>query len=147
MERKINVPPSWTNIVHHTFNQLAGEVGEDLFNETLNNVLCMAPQMLPQSPALHSVLDMMQSYTAPVSQPNEKKDSIAPPPIYEDEIEDIYEDEIAENDANTCCVCMVYQKNTVFQCGHLQTCQTCAKQLTQCPICRQTIQQCIRVYQ
>jgi E3 ubiquitin-protein ligase RGLG len=38
-----------------------------------------------------------------------------------------------------CPICEDRKKDTVFQCGH-ETCQTCGKFLSHCPLCRQEIQ-------
>jgi hypothetical protein len=48
---------------------------------------------------------------------------------------------------NTCKVCMDAEVNCAFiECGHIVTCLDCAKLLTKCPICRETIKRTLRVY-
>ncbi|CAI5928499.1 unnamed protein product, partial [Closterium sp. NIES-65] len=44
-----------------------------------------------------------------------------------------------------CPVCLMYPKNTAFQCGH-QTCEECGKQMNNCPICRAPITMRIKLY-
>lgn len=40
-----------------------------------------------------------------------------------------------------CCICMCVEKQIVFNCGHLYTCQACSVMVHTCPICRQRITQ------
>ncbi|CAI5518152.1 unnamed protein product, partial [Closterium sp. Naga37s-1] len=44
-----------------------------------------------------------------------------------------------------CPVCLMYPKNTAFQCGH-QTCEECGKQMNNCPICRAPVTMRIKLY-
>jgi len=45
-------------------------------------------------------------------------------------------------DKSTCCICFAKEKNTLFvPCGHLCSCDECAKNLSKCPVCRTDIQQ------
>ncbi|CAI5527970.1 unnamed protein product [Closterium sp. Naga37s-1] len=44
-----------------------------------------------------------------------------------------------------CPVCLMYPKNTAFQCGH-QTCEECGKQMSNCPICRAPVTMRIKLY-
>lgn len=46
-----------------------------------------------------------------------------------------------------CRICYVDERNTVLvRCGHMVACQTCATQLSECPVCRRQIDQVIRVW-
>ena len=45
-----------------------------------------------------------------------------------------------------CIICMEEHRNTVFQCGHLVTCSTCAEMVTDCPVCRADITTRINVH-
>ena len=49
----------------------------------------------------------------------------------------IFEDDRTED----CCICMCVEKQIVFNCGHLYTCQACSVMVHTCPICRQRITQ------
>lgn len=44
-----------------------------------------------------------------------------------------------------CPVCLTDKKDMAFNCGH-QTCRQCSNSLSNCPICRETITQRIRLY-
>ncbi|GJP49157.1 hypothetical protein CLOM_g8407 [Closterium sp. NIES-68] len=44
-----------------------------------------------------------------------------------------------------CPVCLLYPKNTAFQCGH-QTCEECSRQMSNCPICRAPVTMRIKLY-
>ena len=49
-------------------------------------------------------------------------------------------------DSNSDCpICLTDKKDMAFNCGH-QTCRHCGNSLTNCPICRETITQRIRLY-
>jgi E3 ubiquitin-protein ligase RGLG len=51
-----------------------------------------------------------------------------------------------DGDINLSCpVCLTDKKDMAFNCGH-QTCRQCASSLANCPICRETITQRIRLY-
>jgi len=50
-------------------------------------------------------------------------------------------------DARLCRVCMDKETNTVFlPCGHFVCCETCAKSLSECPICRDVIRGTVRTF-
>jgi hypothetical protein len=52
----------------------------------------------------------------------------------------IYEDA----DTSDCAVCLSDVKSIVFiPCGHFYTCKPCSQQLKTCPICRETISECV----
>lgn len=52
----------------------------------------------------------------------------------------IYED----IDTSDCAVCLSDMKNIVFiPCGHFYTCKSCSERLKTCPICRETISECV----
>lgn len=52
----------------------------------------------------------------------------------------IYEDV----DTSDCAVCLSDMKNIVFiPCGHFYTCKSCSERLKTCPICRETISECV----
>jgi len=52
----------------------------------------------------------------------------------------IYEDV----DTSDCAVCLSDTKNIVFiPCGHFYTCKSCSERLKTCPICRETISECV----
>eukprot|EP00042_Codosiga_hollandica_P054459 m.737078 g.737078 ORF g.737078 m.737078 type:complete len:821 (+) comp58903_c0_seq6:757-3219(+) len=54
---------------------------------------------------------------------------------------------IVSGEDSTCVICMERTLQTVFlPCGHLCTCETCALQVTDCPLCRSAITQRLRVY-
>lgn len=51
------------------------------------------------------------------------------------------------NDDNQCLICLDQVKNTVFEpCCHLCTCENCAKQLSNCPLCRTNIKNNIKIF-
>ena len=46
-----------------------------------------------------------------------------------------------------CKVCLDAVANCAFiECGHIVCCLNCAKLLTRCPVCRETIKRTLRVY-
>ncbi|UJR08115.1 hypothetical protein I4U23_012392 [Adineta vaga] len=48
---------------------------------------------------------------------------------------------------DACKVCLDAPANCAFiECGHIVSCLNCAKLLTRCPICRETIKRTLRVY-
>lgn len=48
---------------------------------------------------------------------------------------------------DVCKVCLDAEANCAFiECGHIVSCLNCAKLLTRCPICRETIKRTLRVY-
>ncbi len=48
---------------------------------------------------------------------------------------------------NSCKICLDAVANCAFiECGHIVSCLNCAKLLTKCPICRETIKRTLRVY-
>jgi hypothetical protein len=49
----------------------------------------------------------------------------------------VFEDDRTDD----CCICMCVEKQIVFNCGHLYTCQACSVMVHTCPICRQRITQ------
>ena len=52
----------------------------------------------------------------------------------------IYEDV----DTSDCAVCLSDVKSIVFiPCGHFYTCKPCSQRLKTCPICRETISECV----
>ncbi|XP_075228805.1 E3 ubiquitin-protein ligase LRSAM1-like isoform X2 [Lycorma delicatula] len=54
--------------------------------------------------------------------------------------------ETEESECNTCVICMDKQYQIVFiPCGHLCVCMTCVLPLRNCPLCRKSIDQKIRV--
>jgi len=47
----------------------------------------------------------------------------------------------------TCKVCMDREINTVFlPCGHLVCCESCAKSLSNCPICRGVVRGTVKTF-
>ncbi|CAF3334992.1 unnamed protein product [Rotaria socialis] len=53
----------------------------------------------------------------------------------------------ASNSEDACKVCLDAEANCAFiECGHIVSCLNCAKLLTRCPICRETIKRTLRVY-
>ena len=58
-----------------------------------------------------------------------------------------YKKRKAEEDENSCVVCLSKSKNIAFiPCGHICTCELCHKQVKQCPICRCDIESTVKVY-
>ena len=54
---------------------------------------------------------------------------------------------VPKTDSVECKVCLSMPVRIAFQpCGHACCCQTCADQITQCPLCRASIQNSIIVY-
>lgn len=52
-----------------------------------------------------------------------------------------------QSEAEDCVVCLSFKRDTVLiPCGHYTTCNSCAGTLTQCPICRVSIQYRQRVF-
>ncbi|KAI9116387.1 hypothetical protein K1719_012554 [Acacia pycnantha] len=47
--------------------------------------------------------------------------------------------------AMACAICLTNEKDLAFGCGHM-TCRDCGSQLTKCPICREQITSCVRLY-
>jgi baculoviral IAP repeat-containing protein 2/3 len=55
--------------------------------------------------------------------------------------------EPATSSEDACKVCLDAEANCAFiECGHIVACLNCAKLLTKCPICRETIKRTLRVY-
>ncbi|CAF2730480.1 unnamed protein product [Rotaria sp. Silwood2] len=53
----------------------------------------------------------------------------------------------ASNSEDACKVCLDAEANCAFiECGHIVSCLNCAKLLTRCPVCRETIKRTLRVY-
>ncbi|CAF1184253.1 unnamed protein product [Rotaria sp. Silwood1] len=53
----------------------------------------------------------------------------------------------ASNSEDACKVCLDAEANCAFiECGHIVSCLNCAKLLTRCPICRETIKRTLRIY-
>ncbi|CAF0802997.1 unnamed protein product [Adineta ricciae] len=51
------------------------------------------------------------------------------------------------NTEEACKVCLDAVANCAFiECGHIVCCLNCAKLLTRCPVCRETIKRTLRVY-
>ena len=65
---------------------------------------------------------------------NEVKDVVK----LKQELEDIKEKTL-------CPVCLDRVKNIIFLCGH-GTCQMCGDRMSECPICRKTIERRIQLY-
>ena len=66
------------------------------------------------------------------------------PELPDDLKEDLKED---QNEKNLCRICYTNERNIVFlPCGHLETCPTCAKALSSCPVCRASIAKTIKIY-
>lgn len=56
------------------------------------------------------------------------------------------EEDLRENDS-LCRICMDALTDCILlECGHMVTCTTCGKQLSECPICRQYIVRVVRVF-
>jgi len=50
-------------------------------------------------------------------------------------------------EARTCKICMDHETNTVLlPCGHLSCCESCAKSLSNCPICRNVIRGTVKTF-
>ena len=62
----------------------------------------------------------------------------------------IAKEESKPNKDELCVLCMTNQKNIAFEpCGHVACCESCVKDIfgkTNCPICRGTITNCIKIY-
>ncbi|CAB3363833.1 Hypothetical predicted protein [Cloeon dipterum] len=53
----------------------------------------------------------------------------------------------ALSDENLCKVCMAAPIDCVLlDCGHVVTCTTCGKQMSECPICRQYVVRCVKIF-
>ena len=53
----------------------------------------------------------------------------------------------ASNSEDACKVCLDAEANCAFiECGHIVSCLNCAKLLTRCPVCRETIKRTLRIY-
>ncbi|XP_059483720.1 E3 ubiquitin-protein ligase RNF34 [Neocloeon triangulifer] len=51
------------------------------------------------------------------------------------------------SDENLCKVCMAAPIDCVLlDCGHLVTCTSCGKQMSECPICRQYVVRCVKIF-
>lgn len=54
-------------------------------------------------------------------------------------------DDIDESDI--CKICMEEEINCVLlECGHQFTCVTCGRKMAECPICRQNVTRCVRIF-
>ena len=54
----------------------------------------------------------------------------------------------SHEDNSTCVVCMSNQRNVaLLECGHVCVCSTCVSQLNLCPVCRQSIDRIVSLYQ
>ena len=54
--------------------------------------------------------------------------------------------ELADIKEHTLCpVCLDRLKNMIFLCGH-GTCQMCGDRMSECPICRKTVERRIQLY-
>lgn len=72
-----------------------------------------------------------------------KKATIVPPP------DAPYEDELIEenNDKTLCSICMVEQKNILFDnCKHCIVCEECANAINKCPLCNIVITKKIKIF-
>ena len=70
--------------------------------------------------------------------------------LVEDEIdpEKLKEENERLKDEKACRICYIEDRNIVFlPCGHLVTCPSCASAVNNCPVCRSTITNTIRVFQ
>ena len=101
------------------------------------------PQSMASAPK--KVDDECSSATAPsitVTVPSPVAPSAPPISAPQTEVES---EEIDENEE--CCICMDSRRSIVFlPCGHVCVCNTCSKDLIQCPLCRVRIQQKIIIY-
>jgi len=89
------------------------------------------PAEMPASAALHASI-------------TQKPDSER---IANDEAQKLEEENRKLKEARTCRVCMDQEINTVFlPCGHLSCCESCAKSLTDCPICRNVIRGTVKTF-
>jgi hypothetical protein len=53
----------------------------------------------------------------------------------------------ATSTEDSCKVCLDAAANCAFiECGHIVSCLDCAKLLTRCPVCRETIKRTLRIY-
>jgi len=52
----------------------------------------------------------------------------------------------SDDPSKSCVVCSENYKIIAFQCGHKQTCSTCAHKLDKCPICRERITTRMRIF-
>jgi len=109
----------------------------------LMNEIKKGPQSMASAPK--NIEDECSSPTAPsitVTVPS----PVAPtaPPISAPQTE-VESEEIDETEE--CCICMDQRRSIVFlPCGHVCVCNSCSKDLIQCPLCRVQIQQKIIIY-
>lgn len=55
--------------------------------------------------------------------------------------------EQSEDQLRTCKICYEEEMNTVLvKCGHIVACHLCAKELKDCPVCRRTVQDIVRMW-
>ena len=55
--------------------------------------------------------------------------------------------EQSEDQLRTCKICYEEEMNTVLvKCGHIVACHICAKELRDCPVCRRTVQDIVRMW-
>ncbi|CAL8100957.1 unnamed protein product [Calicophoron daubneyi] len=58
-----------------------------------------------------------------------------------------YQQEQSGVPGNECCVCREGTVDcAILNCGHICCCERCAKRLSSCPVCRQSIDRIIRLY-
>lgn len=57
------------------------------------------------------------------------------------------QNDASADDSNICKICWDQTIDCVFlECGHMVTCTSCGKRLSECPICRQYIVKCVHVF-
>jgi len=55
--------------------------------------------------------------------------------------------EAAPQSTGMCCICMAAECNVAcYPCGHISSCEECLQRCSECPICREDIEEVIRVY-
>ncbi|XP_069870168.1 E3 ubiquitin-protein ligase LRSAM1 isoform X2 [Dipodomys merriami] len=88
-------------------------------------------------PELKPTKDEVVGALEPLPAPQEPPESVRPsaPPAE------------LEGQASECVVCLEREAQMIFlTCGHVCCCQRCCQPLRTCPLCRQEITQCLRIY-
>lgn len=55
--------------------------------------------------------------------------------------------EVADEEMQLCKICYEVEMDALFyRCGHVAACEECAKQVSQCPVCRRSVDAVVRIW-
>ena len=117
--------------------------------ETYQQILSVSlpPEIIPASPSEHIIIpacDIPQSYESVADQ----TENINSGESIDNKTKEVVKlkQELADIKEQTLCpVCLDRLKNMIFLCGH-GTCQMCGDRVSECPICRKTVERRIQLY-